>query len=113
MVLKAHNSIVNSIKFIENKNFLASVEKDCKIIIWKLTDHSKYALLSGHSDYINEILIIKDEKFIISYDFKDGIKIWDIDKKQENNLFTDQKQALKWLEENRFEMDLVERYLKI
>jgi U4/U6 small nuclear ribonucleoprotein PRP4 len=74
--IPAHSSLISSIKFIGNGDFLVTGSYDSTIKIWDGLDMSPVHTLHGHENKIMGLDVSADCKSIISASFDRTWKLW-------------------------------------
>lgn len=109
--LKGHADNVYTIKFTSNSQFLVSGGKDKKVIVWDLANACQYAAFNAHNQSIWTVNFTNDDQFVISGDPYEGIRVWSLEEKKQVYHFTKINQAEEWLKIQKFDLEVVKRFL--
>ncbi|MBS4028869.1 MAG: fibronectin type III domain-containing protein [Ignavibacteriales bacterium] len=74
--LTGHSSIVYSVRFKPDGNYLASGSVDNTIKLWNVYTGTVYRTLNGHSGSVNAIAYSPDGNFLVSGSEDNTLKIW-------------------------------------
>ena len=78
-----HNNAINSVLWIDNKNYLITASDDSIIRIFRASDYGRalqaIRKFRGHTDFVRCIKYIHQENVLVSIGYDANIKIWNID----------------------------------
>ncbi|CAD8072803.1 unnamed protein product [Paramecium sonneborni] len=84
--LQGHQSEVQIALFSPKGNLIVSGDREYKLKLWDVDNHTQVAQLIGHNNYINSVQFTSDITRLISCSDDGTIKLWDLSNPQQPQL---------------------------